>query len=364
MRVPATSANLGPGFDALGLALDLFNTLTLTAAERDQTAAKGEGAAQLSALQTTIAHDGAHRVLRALNCDVPGVALQMHNAIPLARGLGSSSAAIVGGMLAANEWARRTHNCALSPRELVEMATAIEGHPDNVAPALMGGLVAAAVGEMGVAAVRVPINTWPGFAVWIPDAQLSTQTARGVLPDRVSRADAIYNLSRAALLVAALSTGDWPALAEALNDRLHQAQRAPLVPAFDEITRAAREAGALGATLSGAGPTILSWSAPDADLAQICAAMRDAGPPKRRGGPRLGIARERKRRGDCLVKTPDVCDRNASLAANSMKFPALEQQSALVTQRAPRSPMPRALRTFHHRFSSRSQSLAAPHKWR
>ena len=276
VRVPATSANLGPGFDALGLALDLFNTLTLESAPCDQLSAQGEGAAQLANQTTTIAHDGAHRVLRALGCDVPGVALQMHNAIPLARGLGSSSAAIVGGMLAANEWARLTHRKSLSPRELVEMATAIEGHPDNAAPALMGGLVAAAIGETGVAAVRVPVASWPKFAVWIPDAELSTQTARAVLPDQVSRADAIYNLSRAALLVAALAAGDWVALAEALNDRLHQAQRAPLVPAFEGIVFAARNAGALGATLSGAGPTILAWSAPGADVAQICAAMRDA----------------------------------------------------------------------------------------
>ena len=280
MRVPATSANLGPGFDALGLALDLFNTLSLSISEADALHATGEGAAELSHYSTTIAHDGAHRVLRALGCDVPGIYLQMHNAIPLARGLGSSSAAIVGGMLAANAWAQAAHDKCLSPRGLLEMATQIEGHPDNVAPALMGGLVAAACEQsadaLAVAAVRVPVKSWPQFAVWIPNAELSTNKARGVLPDNVSRADAIYNLSRSALLVAALTTGDFDALREALKDKLHQAQRAPLVPGFDAIVGAATNAGAIGATLSGAGPTILAWIAPDADADEVRRAMEAA----------------------------------------------------------------------------------------
>ena len=275
--MPATSANLGPGFDALGLALDLWNTLELSASAADSLVATGEGARELANYSTTIAHDGAHRVLRALGCEVSGVHLRMHNQIPLARGLGSSSAAIVGGMLAANAWAQAAHNKALSPRQLLQMATQIEGHPDNVAPALMGGLVAAACESnndwLDVAAVRVPVKAWPQFAVWIPDAQLSTHKARGVLPDNVSRADAIYNLSRAALLVAALSAGDFDALREALKDRLHQAQRAPLVPGFDAIVGAATGAGALGATLSGAGPTILAWIAPDADAENVRAHM-------------------------------------------------------------------------------------------
>lgn len=280
VRVPATSANLGPGFDALGLALDLFNTLSLSSCDQDSHSVAGEGAEELSGAGATIAHDAAHRVLSALDCDVAGIYLQMHNRIPLARGLGSSSAAIVGGLLAANAWAQAAHDKALSPRQLLELATTIEGHPDNVAPALMGGLVAAACERNGeklnVAAVRVPVKAWPQFAAWIPDAELSTNKARGVLPENVSRADAIYNLSRAALLVAALSAGDFEALREALKDRLHQAQRAPLVPGFAEIVGAATGAGALGATLSGAGPTILAWIAPDADTESVRAAMEAA----------------------------------------------------------------------------------------
>ncbi len=289
--MPATSANLGPGFDALGLALDLFNTLTLSACDADSLSVEGEGAAELKGARTTIAHDAAHRVLRALDCDVAGVHLQMHNAIPLARGLGSSSAAIIGGMMAANQWARASHGGALSPRELLDMATTIEGHPDNVAPALMGGLVAAACEQNGdhlsVAAVRVPMKMWPQFAVWIPDAELSTHKARGVLAPDVSRADAIYNLSRSALLVAALAAGDFAALREALKDKLHQAQRAPLVPGFDAIVAAATRAGALGATLSGAGPTILAWIAPDANAENVRASMETAALSNRIAGRAL-----------------------------------------------------------------------------
>ena len=293
VRVPATSANLGPGFDALGLALDLFNTLSLCQSVADALDVEGEGATELQGATTTIAHEAAHQVLRALGCDVAGVHLQMHNLIPLARGLGSSSAAIVGGLLAANEWARKAHDKALSPAQLLEMATGIEGHPDNVAPALMGGLVAAACEKVGdklsVAAVRVPVKIWPQFAVWVPDAKLSTERARGVLAPQVSRADAIYNLSRAALLVAALSVGDFGALSEAVKDKLHQAQRAPLVPGFDAITNAALGAGALGATLSGAGPTILAWIAPDADSEAVRASMETAAQVNRVAGRALKL---------------------------------------------------------------------------
>ena len=314
MRVPATSANLGPGFDALGLALDLWNTLSLASCDKDSHSVAGEGADELAGATTTIAHEAAHRVLRVLDCDVAGLHLQMHNAIPLARGLGSSSAAIVGGMLAANAWATRAHGAALSPHQLLELATTIEGHPDNVAPALMGGLVAAACESNGddslaVAGVRVPVKAWPQFAVWIPDAKLSTHRARGVLPDSVSRADAIYNLSRAALLVAALSAGDFVALREALKDRLHQAQRAPLVPGFDAIVGAAQNAGALGATLSGAGPTILAWSAPGADASAVKSAMETAASSSHVAGRALILAAsERRRGGACPI--PPASDRS------------------------------------------------------
>lgn len=259
VRVPATSANLGPGFDSLGLAFALYNELTLEVRGANSLEVEGEGAEQLKSETNTIAHQAAHRVFESLQIPVEGVHLSLRNQIPLARGLGSSSAAIVGGMVAANECVRQAKGRALSMQQLVNLATEIEGHPDNVAPALLGGLVVAAMGEGHVPAIQVPIAQFPRFAVWIPETELATKTARGVLPADYSRSDAIFNLSRAALLVAALTTGDFSALGEALRDKIHQDYRAPLVPGFEVISSAATGAGAFGVTLSGAGPSILAW---------------------------------------------------------------------------------------------------------
>ncbi|RYG70226.1 homoserine kinase [bacterium] len=260
VRVPATSANLGPGFDSLGLALTLYNRLGFEIAAVDGLTVTGEGQSELGAETRTIAHAAAHRVFQSLDVDIPGVHLTLENHVPLARGLGSSSAAIVAGLFAANEWSRQNHDRALSPAELLDLATDIEGHPDNVAPALLGGLVVSATGDNGhVSAVQVPVATFPRFAVWIPEIKLETKTARGVLPDSYSRADAIFNLSRSALLVAALATSNFEALREALRDKIHQDYRAPLVPGFETLSQAAMKNGALGVTLSGAGPSILFW---------------------------------------------------------------------------------------------------------
>lgn len=279
VRVPATSANLGPGFDALGLALDLWNDLELSLGD-ETVESHGEGAIELRA--PTIAHRAAHAVFDALQIQVSGVQLKLHNRISLARGLGSSSAAIVGGLVAANEFARRFNFAPLSVERLLDIANQIEGHPDNVAPALLGGLVAAATTDAAcVRFARVPVRVWPAFVVWIPDAPLPTSQARAVLPATFSRADAVFNLSRAALLVGALASGELEAVSEALRDRIHQNQRAALVPGWNAFVDAAREAGALGVTLSGAGPSILVWLEPDAPAEtvrlQLESVAREAG---------------------------------------------------------------------------------------
>ncbi len=260
VRVPATSANCGPGFDSLGLALALHNDLALQVGDFDTLEVEGEGALELQNNAQTIVHQAAHRVFAALSIPVAGVELRLRNRIPLSRGLGSSSAAIVGGLVAANAWAHKHRNRALSQPELLDLATEIEGHPDNVAPALLGGFVVSARNEAGaVTSIQLPVRHFPRFAVWIPETELATKTARGVLPAAYSRADAVFNLSRAALLVAALASGDFEALREALRDKIHQDFRAPLVPGFREISRAAEDGGAFGVTLSGAGPSILAW---------------------------------------------------------------------------------------------------------
>jgi len=274
VSVPATSANLGPGFDALGLALDITNRLTLRASEEDELEVLGEGRAQLLGQASTIAHDSARRVLRELKLEIPGFHLAMENAIPLARGLGSSSAAIVAGLVAGNAWARAARGRGLENRDLLRLANEIEGHPDNVAPALLGGLVVSAVSSSGeVRAVQLPVREFPGFAVFIPTMELTTHHARAVLPSNLSLGDAVFNLSRSSLLVAALASGELDVLPEALLDRLHQNQRAALIPGFAELIAWAPGAGAYGATLSGAGPTILYWLPPELDVLTFCESL-------------------------------------------------------------------------------------------
>jgi homoserine kinase len=277
VEVPASSANLGPGFDCLGLALGLWNRLELRLAARDELELSGEGESQLKGQTTSLAHRAARIVWEELELETTGFAISMHSAVPLARGLGSSSAAIVGGLFAANEWARGHRGAALSSARLLDLATRIEGHPDNVAPALLGGFTVCAMREDGrVFAVSPRVPVAPRFVVWIPEVELSTEKARAALPSVYSRADCMFNLSRSALLVAALTTGDFEALGESLRDRVHQDFRAPLVPGWNELNEAARELGALGTTLSGAGPTILFWLAPSHDGATFVSSIEGA----------------------------------------------------------------------------------------
>ena len=266
VRVPATSANLGPGFDTLGLALSLYNTVTIRVGDNrvldERVRVTGEGEGVLARDESNLAYSSAQKLfaLLGIKCDF---ALEMHNSVPLSRGLGSSAAACVGGLVAANEWAKKRFEKTASRDQLLTLATQIEGHPDNACAALLGGFVVSAQDENRAWAVKVPVQKWPHFAVWIPDEPLPTREARSVVPQTLSREDAVFNISRAALLVAALSTGDENALREALHDRIHQTQRAPLIRGYNDITQIAMKNGALGATLSGAGSTILVWSPPE-----------------------------------------------------------------------------------------------------
>lgn len=271
VRVPASSANLGPGFDALGLALNLYNYVTLEESTGSISTAvtvrvTGEGAETLSGGEENIAVIAVRHLWRWAGfekADTMPFHLSLENTIPLSRGLGSSAAARVGALVAANEWSRRQGKKAASRAELVALATQLEGHPDNVAAALLGGLVAStkieSENEIGALALPLRVEKFPRLLVFIPDSELATSQARSVLPDAVSRADATFNVSRTALLMAALASGQWEVLGEALCDRLHQNQRAQLMPGFLPMLQAVREAGAYGATLSGAGPTVLAW---------------------------------------------------------------------------------------------------------
>jgi homoserine kinase len=269
--VPASTTNLGPGFDCLGMALQLTNEVTVEpGGDALAIAIEGDGAHTLPRDEGNLVHQALACVFRALDRPVPPLRLHLVNRIPLRRGLGSSAAAVVGGLVAGNALVGN----ALPSEELLRLAVAMEGHPDNVVPALLGGLTLAAMAGDHVESARLPVPAGLKAVVAIPELEVATSQARAVLPSQVSRADAIFNLSRTAFVVGALATGDLRALSWAMEDRLHQPYRAALIPGLLETIAAAREAGAAGASLSGAGSTILALATDRFDA--IGAAMRES----------------------------------------------------------------------------------------
>ena len=275
VRVPATTANLGPGFDALGLSLSLYNRLEVTrlsssGTSRLEIVTRGEGAERLPADATNMVYRAFCRVFERLGAPAPAVRMVGDIQVPLSRGLGSSAAAVVGGLVAANELAGRP----LSRVELLQLGTVMEGHPDNVAPALFGGFTAACLTEEGVAWARLEPPAGLRAVLVIPEREVATAQARAVLPDVVPRRDAVLNVGRTALLVAAFATGELALLRSAMRDCLHEPYRAALIPGMPEALEAAREAGALGAALSGAGSTLLALATERFEA--IGAAMRAA----------------------------------------------------------------------------------------
>ena len=256
VRVPATSANLGPGFDSIGIALELYNTVAIEASEEFGVSLSGEGEDVLSQGQDNLVYQGVLAVYERLHKPVPPLKLSCENWVPLARGLGSSSAALVAGLVAGNEFLGHP----LSTEVLLQIATKMEGHPDNVTPALFGGLQVAVMNGSTVQHIRVPLAADLGIVVFVPDFPMLTSEAREILPRHVSRADAVFNISRASLLVAAMATGAIHLLRAATEDALHQPYRLKLFPAMEEIIRSALDAGAAGAALSGAGSSILAFS--------------------------------------------------------------------------------------------------------
>ncbi len=259
VRVPATSANLGPGFDALGLALRFHNTLVIERAPSPEIEIEGEGEKTLPRDPSHLAYQAAMAVAARVEESlgrrpVAAFRLRQHNTIPLARGMGSSAAAIVGGAVAANALL----GSPLDQQALLDLATEMEGHPDNVAPALLGGLVVCTRTAAGVRWMRLAPPSLK-VVLAVPDYQVSTEEARRRLPARVPFPDAVFNVTRTALLVAALTGGRPDLLDEATQDRLHQPYREHLVPGLNEVFAAARRAGAYGVALSGSGPAVLAF---------------------------------------------------------------------------------------------------------
>jgi len=254
VRVPATSANLGPGFDVLGLALGLYNEVVFQEAEGVTVTIEGEGAGRLDTGADNVVARAVRIAYEAAGCRFPGAAIRCVNHIPPARGLGSSAAAWVGGLVAGNA----ALGSPLDREAILALASRAEGHPDNVAAALLGGLtVSCAVGDQ-VTAVSLPISPQIEWVVLVPEAESSTKEARAVLASTVPRADAVFNLQRLALLLASLAQGRADLLRVAMDDRLHQPQRQVLFPWMESVRRAALDAGAFGCVLSGAGPSLLA----------------------------------------------------------------------------------------------------------
>ena len=262
VKAPATTANLGPGYDCLGLALDVWNTLEVEILDSGEPVVEiiGEGEGELATGRDNLVYKSMQFLFDDAGEKMPAVRIRCENTIPLARGMGSSAAAIAGGLVAANAICSQDY----SDKDLLEMAATIEGHPDNVAAAVMGGmqLVIMDQTEGGRRLFTVPVNVPPGLhaVVFVPDVRISTEDARAVLPEMVSMADAVHNMGRVGLLVASMATNHPEYLAVATQDRLHQPYRQPLFPAMKVIFKAALDAGALGVFLSGSGSTVLAFT--------------------------------------------------------------------------------------------------------
>ena len=254
LRIPASSANLGPGFDCFGIAWQCYNEIEFIPG--------GEGLVITGCDEKyrnadNLAYKAYHAVMTWAGQHESGLEIRFGKTdIPVSRGMGSSAALIVGGAVAANA----INGLELSGSELLAIATSVEGHPDNIAPALFGGFTVSAMDGIAAITTHFPISEKLFFTLLIPDFELSTELARSALPDVVSRQDAVFNISRSALLIKALERGDRELMRMALEDRLHQPYRAGLIEGYDIAASAAKRHGAMGICISGAGSTLLCIS--------------------------------------------------------------------------------------------------------
>lgn len=268
VRVPASSANLGPGFDALGLALGVYLTCTFETADRLSIQVRGRDANRIPATEDNLIWQTALRVARDVGETLPVIALEIDNDIPIEKGLGSSAAALTAGVVIADQLL----GLHWKPHRILDEAAQIEGHPDNVAACVLGSIVASAIDAGGVArAVRLELPASYGVAVVVPNYELPTSQARAVLPAVYTKQDAIFNVQRSALLIAALATGTTSAFPAAFEDRLHQPYRYALVPGLEEMVKL-RAPGLLGCALSGAGPSVLVFY--EKGCEQVCDLVR------------------------------------------------------------------------------------------
>lgn len=252
IQIPATSANLGAGFDALGLALNYYNYVNIE--EDDGVKIVALDGNEIPTDETNLVYETAKTLYDICGKPFTGLHIEQVNNIPMARGLGSSSACIIAGLVGANTLMGNP----LSLDDLVDLSAQIEGHPDNTAPALLGGIVTAVFDGKVVHWVKQEVHTSLKFIVVIPDFELKTEKARACLPKEVSHKDAVYNLSRAALFSASLLTGKYENLRTAVHDKLHQPYRMELIPYGRDVFDIAYSLGAYASYVSGAGPSLMA----------------------------------------------------------------------------------------------------------
>lgn len=250
---PATTANMGPGFDCIGMALDLWNELTVERGEF-QVSTEGEGAEDLPLDARNLVVTGVEAAFLAAEKELPSLRYHCKNRVPHGRGLGSSSAAIVAGLVAGAALAE----IELNYSDLVKLAADIEGHPDNVAPAVYGCCIVGVHDGDDWLIDEVPVPEELSAVLFVPDVLTNTHESRARLPERITRADAVYNIGRAAMLVSAFHKGRFELLRQATQDRLHQPLRGQAFPALPRLIKAALNGGAHGAFLSGAGPSVMA----------------------------------------------------------------------------------------------------------
>ncbi len=259
IRVPATTANLGPGFDALGLALNKYNDFFFEEIESgfEITGTLPEYSGPDNLVYTSYLY-ALDKMGKSEELDKFGIKIGISSDIPTSRGLGSSATCILAGVAAALFMGSGETHEFLDYDKILEIATEIEGHPDNIAPALYGGMVASAVDGGNILTQKIDVSDKFDFVAMIPDFMLSTEKSRSVLPETVDYKDAVFNVSRVSLMVAALVSGDGDVLKSACQDKLHQPYRLPLIEGGSEVIKMANAFGAKACFISGAGPTILA----------------------------------------------------------------------------------------------------------
>ncbi|WP_053466938.1 homoserine kinase [Clostridium sp. L74] len=250
VRVPTTSANIGPGFDCLGIALNMYNKLFV---EEIEDGLIFEGCADKFKNQDNLVYVAMKKCFDKIGYKPTGLRIKIESDIPVSRGLGSSAACVVGGIVSANELAGKV----LNEKEILDLAVEVEGHPDNVNPALYGGMTASICDNKEIIYSKVKVSEGIKFCALIPEFTLSTEKAREVLPKSIDYKDGVFNVGRTALMISALNNGDFDLIKYACKDKLHQDYRAKLIENFYQIKKQCEKLNSLGVFLSGAGPTIM-----------------------------------------------------------------------------------------------------------